>query len=132
MMRSDKPIEFHRKCGSLDYEFCLADFLPVDMIHLIVMRGLTAHLSGMRMPRGCSLAPRSSTRSRRTRLVSSYSGRSIILVHNHPSGDPTPSRADIEMTRQIAEVAKSLGVAVHDHIIVGRNGHASLKGMGLM
>jgi DNA repair protein RadC len=54
------------------------------------------------------------------------------IVHNHPSGDPTPSRADIEMTRQIAEVAKPLGVAVHDHIIVGRNGHASLKGMGLM
>jgi DNA repair protein RadC len=54
------------------------------------------------------------------------------LVHNHPSGDPTPSRADIEMTRQIAEVAKPLGVAVHDHIIVGRNGHASLKGMGLI
>jgi DNA repair protein RadC len=53
-------------------------------------------------------------------------------MHNHPSGDPTPSRADIEMTRQIAEVAKPLGVAVHDHIIVGRNGHASLKGMGLM
>jgi DNA repair protein RadC len=56
----------------------------------------------------------------------------VCLVHNHPSGDPTPSRADIEMTRQIAEVAKPLGVAVHDHIIVGRNGHASLKGMGLI
>jgi hypothetical protein len=54
------------------------------------------------------------------------------IVHNHPSGDPTPSRADIEMTRQIAEIAKPLGVAVHDHIIVGRNGHASLKGMGLI
>jgi DNA repair protein RadC len=54
------------------------------------------------------------------------------LVHNHPSGDATPSRAEIEMTRQIAGVAKPLGVAVHDHIIVGRNGHASLKGMGLM
>jgi RadC-like JAB domain len=54
------------------------------------------------------------------------------IVHNHPSGDPTPSRADIDMTRQIVEVAKPLGVAVHDHIIVGRNGHASLKGMGLI
>jgi RadC-like JAB domain len=54
------------------------------------------------------------------------------IVHNHPSGDPTPSRADIEMTLQIVEVAKPLGVAVHDHIIVGRNGHASLKGMGLI
>ena len=54
------------------------------------------------------------------------------MTHNHPSGDPTPSRAHVEMTRQIAEVAKPLGVAVHDHIIVGHNGHASLKGMGLM
>jgi DNA repair protein RadC len=54
------------------------------------------------------------------------------VVHNHPSGDPTPSHADIEMTRQIAEVAKPLGVTVHDHIIVGRNGHASLKGLKLI
>lgn len=54
----------------------------------------------------------------------------LILVHNHPSGDPTPSQADIAMTRDIAEIAKPLGLIVHDHIIVGRNGHASLKGMG--
>jgi DNA repair protein RadC len=60
------------------------------------------------------------------------SATAVILVHNHPSGDPTPSRADIDMTRQIAAVAKPLGIAVHDHIIVGREGHASLKGMGLM
>jgi DNA repair protein RadC len=60
------------------------------------------------------------------------SATAIILVHNHPSGDPTPSRADIEMTRQIVEVAKPLGVAVHDHIIVGRDGHASLKGLKLI
>ena len=60
------------------------------------------------------------------------SATAVILVHNHPSGDPTPSRADVEMTRQIADVAKPLGIAVHDHVIVGRNGHASLKGMGLM
>lgn len=56
----------------------------------------------------------------------------IILVHNHPSGDPTPSRADIEMTRTIVETAKPLGIAVHDHIIIGRDGHASLKGLQLM
>src|SRR5215471_5874747 len=56
------------------------------------------------------------------------SATAVILVHNHPSGDPTPSRADVEMTRQIADVAKPLGIAVHDHVIVGRNGHASLKG----
>ena len=56
----------------------------------------------------------------------------IILVHNHPSGDPTPSRADIEMTRTIVDTAKPLGIAVHDHIIIGRDGHASLKGLQLM
>lgn len=56
----------------------------------------------------------------------------VIDLHNHPSGDPTPSRADIEMTKTIVETAKPLGIAVHDHIIVGRSGHASLKGLRLM
>ena len=56
----------------------------------------------------------------------------IILVHNHPSGDPTPSRADVDMTRMIVAAAKPLGVNVHDHIIVGRAGHASLKALKLM
>ncbi|MEX1059794.1 MAG: DNA repair protein RadC [Methyloceanibacter sp.] len=60
------------------------------------------------------------------------SATAIVLVHNHPSGDPTPSRADIEMTRQIVAAAKPLGVLVHDHIIVGKQGHASLRGLGLM
>jgi DNA repair protein RadC len=54
------------------------------------------------------------------------------VLHNHPSGDPTPSQADIEMTRQIIGVAGSLGITVHDHIIVGKDGHASLKGLKLM
>lgn len=56
----------------------------------------------------------------------------LILVHNHPSGDPTPSRADVDMTRQIVDAARPLGIAIHDHIIVGRAGHASLKGLKLM
>ncbi|MGA8077494.1 MAG: DNA repair protein RadC [Xanthobacteraceae bacterium] len=56
----------------------------------------------------------------------------IILVHNHPSGDPTPSRADIQMTQQIIAVAQPLGIGVHDHIIVGKDGHASLKGLKLI
>lgn len=63
------------------------------------------------------------------RLRNCYSS---LLVHNHPSGDPTPSSADITMTREIIEVAKPLGIAVHDHIIVGRDGHASLKGLRLI
>jgi DNA repair protein RadC len=55
----------------------------------------------------------------------------IILVHNHPSGDPTPSKADIAITREIAEAAAKLGIEVHDHIIIGRKGHNSLKSLGL-
>jgi len=60
------------------------------------------------------------------------SASAVILCHNHPSGDPTPSRADIDMTRKIIDVAKPLGIEVHDHIIVGKDGHASLKGLRLI
>jgi DNA repair protein RadC len=60
------------------------------------------------------------------------SASAIILVHNHPSGDPTPSRADIQMTKQIVEAARSLGVEVHDHLIVGREGVSSFRQLGLM
>ena len=60
------------------------------------------------------------------------SATAIILVHNHPSGDPTPSSADVRMTREIIDVAKPLGITIHDHIIVGREGHASFKGLRLI
>ena len=59
------------------------------------------------------------------------SATALILVHNHPSGDPAPSSADVQMTRQIAEIAKPLGITVHDHIIVGKSAHVSLRGMKL-
>ena len=60
------------------------------------------------------------------------SATAIILVHNHPSGDPTPSQADIQMTKSIVDISAPLGISVHDHIIVGKNGHASLKGLRLI
>ncbi len=60
------------------------------------------------------------------------SASAIILVHNHPSGDPTPSKADIAMTREIVAAAKALSIAVHDHLVVGRGGHASFKSLGLL
>ncbi len=60
------------------------------------------------------------------------SASAIILVHNHPSGDPTPSRADIAMTRDVANAARALGIAVHDHLVIGRGGHASFKSLGLL
>lgn len=56
----------------------------------------------------------------------------IILVHNHPSGDPSPSRADVEMTKKIEDAAKPLGVAVHDHLVIGKGQHASLRQLGLL
>ena len=57
---------------------------------------------------------------------------SIILVHNHPSGDPTPSQPDILMTQKIIEAAEKLNIKIHDHIIVGKQGHASFRGLGLI
>ncbi|MCJ2118646.1 DNA repair protein RadC [Methylobacterium sp. J-001] len=59
------------------------------------------------------------------------SATAIILAHNHPSGDPNPSAADVAMTREIVSVLAPLKIVVHDHVILGRNGHASLKGLKL-
>lgn len=56
----------------------------------------------------------------------------IVMVHNHPSGDPTPSKDDIAMTKEVAAAAEKLGIALHDHLIIGRKGHSSLKSMGLI
>jgi DNA repair protein RadC len=56
----------------------------------------------------------------------------IILVHNHPSGDPTPSRADVEITKQIVTAAKALNIRVHDHLVIGHEHHASFKSLGLL
>jgi len=60
------------------------------------------------------------------------SATAIILVHNHPSGDPTPSHADIQMTQAIVDAARPFAISVHDHIIVGKDGHASLKALRLI
>ena len=56
----------------------------------------------------------------------------VVLVHNHPSGDPAPSRDDIQMTRAIVDAGKPLGLAVHDHVVIGRSGHASFRALGLL
>lgn len=60
------------------------------------------------------------------------SATALILVHNHPSGDPAPSSADVQMTRQINDVARPLGITVHDHIIIGKSGHSSMRGLKLI
>ena len=56
----------------------------------------------------------------------------MVIFHNHPSGDPTPSGADVDMTREIVSAARPMRIAIHDHLIVARDGVASLKALGLM
>ena len=75
--------------------------------------------------------PLSRTMEEKSSCDHSDSARSS-LVHNHPSGDPAPSQADVEMTRQVAQVARTLGIQVLDHVIVGNDGYASLKGLKLI
>jgi DNA repair protein RadC len=65
-------------------------------------------------------------------VVPEYEFLLSLPEHNHPSGDPTPSQADIHMTKAIVQIATPLGISVHDHIIVGKNGHASLRGLKLI
>ncbi len=60
------------------------------------------------------------------------SATALILVHNHPSGDPAPSAADVRMTREISDIAKPLGIVLHDHIIIGKGGYASMRGLKLI
>ena len=57
---------------------------------------------------------------------------SLGLVHNHPSGSPEPSKADIAITRKIGEAAHLLGIVLHDHVVIGREGHVSLRARGLL
>ncbi len=66
------------------------------------------------------------------RVALEVSASAVILVHNHPSGDPTPSTADVDMTRQVVEAGRPLRVTVHDHLVVGRDGVASFKALGLL
>tara|TARA_Y100001934_G_scaffold242677_1_gene298624 strand:- start:3452 stop:3658 length:207 start_codon:yes stop_codon:yes gene_type:complete len=56
----------------------------------------------------------------------------VILLHNHPSGDPTPSQADIEITHQVADAAGKLGITIHDHVVIAKTGHASFRELGLL
>ena len=116
----------------------LLDYLRADMAHKTTERVRVLHLNSRNMlirdeamVEGsidqAAIHPREVIR-RAIDLGSS----AIILVHNHPSGDPAPSRADIALTRDIADAGKKLGIAVHDHIIIGANGHSSMRGLGLL
>ncbi len=116
----------------------LMDYLAIDMAHLTVERVrvlylnnrnhlLLDHLVGDGTIDEASIHPREVIRK-----GLDIGASALILVHNHPSGNPEPSRADIQITTRIAEAGRLLGITVHDHIIVGTQGQISLKSKGLI
>lgn len=116
----------------------LLDYLRGDMAYLITERVRVLHLNSRNqlirdevMSEGSVDQAAIYVREVVKRALDLGSA-SIILVHNHPSGDPSPSRQDIEITRQIVDASKRLGISVHDHIIIGANGHTSLRAQGLL
>jgi DNA repair protein RadC len=116
----------------------MLDYLRADMAHILIERVRLLHLNGKNMLIRDEVIAQGSV-DQAAIHVREVIGRAmqlgssaIILVHNHPSGDPAPSRADINLTREIAEAGKRLGISIHDHIIIGAEGHSSMRAMGLL
>lgn len=116
----------------------LIDYLTIDMAHLTVERVRVLYLdSRNRLIHDEHFADGSIDQAaihprEVIRRALDLGASALILVHNHPSGSPEPSRADIQMTNRIAEAGRLLGVMVHDHVIITREGHVSLKAKGLV
>ena len=116
----------------------LLDYLRADMAYLGVERVRVLHLNSRNMlirddHMGDGSIDQAAIYTREViRRAIDLGSAAIILVHNHPSGDPSPSRSDIEITKAIIDAGKGLGIAVHDHLIVGTSGHVSLRAKGLM
>lgn len=116
----------------------LLDYLRADMAHIGIERIRVLFLNSKNMLIRDELMSEGSIDEAAIyvrevlRRAMDLGAAGLILVHNHPSGDPAPSRQDIAITRDIAEAGKRLGVAVHDHIIIGTGGHSSLRSLGLI
>ncbi len=116
----------------------LLDYLHIDMAHLTVERVRVLYLNAQNMlvhdeHVGDGSVDEAAIHPREViRRALDLGATALILVHNHPSGSPEPSRADIQITNRIAEAGRLLGITVHDHIIIGRQGHVSLRGKGLI
>ncbi|HEU0044085.1 RadC family protein [Sphingomonas sp.] len=116
----------------------LLDYLRADMAHHAVERFRVLHLNTRNMLIRDEVMSEGSIDQAAVyvreviRRALDFGSAAIILVHNHPSGDPSPSRADIDITKAIAAAGKPLGIAVHDHLIIGTQGHASLRAQGLI
>ncbi len=116
----------------------LLDYLRADMAHHAIERVRVLHLNTKNMlirdeVMGEGTIDEAPVQVREViRRALDLGSAALILVHNHPSGDPSPSRADIDLTRTIAAAGKPLGIAVHDHLIMGAQGHVSLRAKGLI
>jgi len=114
-------------------EYCTAKagFTEVEEFHLLFLDRKNALIADERQQRGTidhtPVYPREVVKR-----ALELSASAIIMVHNHPSGDPTPSQADIAMTREVKQAASALGIALHDHVILGRGRHVSLRTLGLL
>jgi DNA repair protein RadC len=116
----------------------LLDYLRADMAHILIERVRLLHLNGKNILIRDEVIAEGSVDQAAVHVrqvigrAMQLGSSAIILVHNHPSGDPAPSRADITLTREIAEAGKRLGIYVHDHVIIGAEGHSSMRAMGLL
>lgn len=116
----------------------LLDYLAIDMAHLTIERVRVLYLDSRNRLVHDHLASEGTIDEAAVhpreviRRGLDLGATALILVHNHPSGNPEPSRADIQITQRIAEAGRLLGIVVHDHVIVGREGHVSLKAKGLI
>ncbi|MCF8706588.1 RadC family protein [Rhizorhapis sp. SPR117] len=116
----------------------LLDYLRADMAHMTVERVRVLHLNSRNIlirdeNMGDGSIDQAAIYVREViRRAIDLGSASLILVHNHPSGDPAPSRQDIQTTRNIIEAGKRLGISVHDHIIIGKGGHSSMRAAGLI
>lgn len=116
----------------------LIDYLRADMGYITIERVRVLHLNGKNMLIRDEVVSEGSIDQASVhvreviRRAIDLGSSAIILVHNHPSGDPTPSRADITLTRDIIEAGKRLNIAVHDHVIIGATGHSSMRALGLI
>ena len=116
----------------------LLDYLRADMAYLGVERVRVLHLNSRNMlirddHMGDGSIDQAAIYTREViRRAMDLGSAALILVHNHPSGSPEPSRQDIEVTRQIIDAGKRLGISVHDHVIIAAQGHVSLRAKGLL